>query len=266
MRLVITCIVRKRQSFSLVAYSQYLSIFDGCYRNDIITNLTSVPYERYCNSYKLCFDPDLPYWEVATLLQNKSALVGGYNMNPTKIILNPNYKKKWIQLLDGVEANVSLWNVRKTMLRLILNPSRKLRKQLLVEKNHLLKLPHTIGLQLRMGGNISDTPEAYVGVPFSRLDEVLNQVRRVITKNQWVNQTQLYISSDSTKTIAFIREQTKEEFPVVESLLFRHGHTGLQRTESDYVNVQKKVVSDMYYMSICDHLIVTWPNDVLSDG
>ena len=73
---------------------------------------------------------------------------------------------------------------------------------------------------------------------------------------------QVYISSDSSKTIQYIRNQTKNEFPVVESLLFEHGHYSSHFVKKKYVNVMRKVISDMYYMSISDYLLVSWQSSL----
>ena len=79
------------------------------------------------------------------------------------------------------------------MLRMILNPEPKLQKRLLMEKKQLLKYPYTIGLQLRMGGSIADSPEKYVGIPFNRIEDVINQVREVIKKKKWVFITKYFL-------------------------------------------------------------------------
>lgn len=183
-------------------------------------------------------------------------------MDPEKIFNNTAYFQKLQNVFSVVDANVSLWNIRRTMLQLILNPEKRLRELLFIEKKQLLKYSHTIGLQLRMGGNISDTPEKYVGIPFSRIDEVIDQVRTVIKRNGWEGNVQVYISSDSSKTIQYIQEKTAKEFPVVESKLYKHGHTSSFLVKKDYANVMRKVVSDLYYMSICDYSIVSWPSSL----
>ena len=237
-------------------------MFDGCYSQSVIKKSDMFEYENNCTADSQCFQNKISYWDVESILQHKNTLLSGILMNPDKIIHNPTYNSTWIQLFNGIESNINSWNIRKIMLRLILNPEKRLRNHLKIEKKQLLKKKYTIGLQLRMGGTISDTPEEYVGIPFSRLNEVIDQVRNVIKKKQWEGKVQVYISSDSSKTIQYIRNQTKKEFPVVESLLYQHGHTSRYLAKKDYANIMRKVVSDMYYMSICDHLIVSWPSSL----
>ena len=183
-------------------------------------------------------------------------------MQSEPILNNQMYEEIWISLLNGVEEKPSMWNMRKMMLRLILNPEPILQNSLLSEKSKILKYRYTIGLQLRMGGNISDSPESYVGIPFDRINDVINQVREVITKKNWTNNVQVYISSDSSKTIQYVRNKTKNEFPVVESLLFEHGHTKKYLAKNKYVNIMKKVLADMYYMSVSDYLLVSWQSSL----
>lgn len=181
-------------------------------------------------------------------------------MEPNRIIMNPLYNKTWAKLFDGIESNVNPWNVRKMLMGLILNPSKELRRTLLDERKRIIRLPHTIGLQLRMGGKLADSPEKYTGVPINRLDEVLDQIRAVIRKRKWEGKVQVYVSSDSSSVIKILRNHTQKEYPIVESTLFKHGHTSL--TKEDPVEVTSKVLSDLYFMTTCDRVIVTWPSSL----
>ena len=181
-------------------------------------------------------------------------------MEPNKIIMNPMYNNTWAKLFDGIESKVNPWNVRKMLLRLLVNPSKELRKAFINERKKIIRLPHTIGLQLRIGGELADSPEEYTGVPISRLDEVLDQIRAIIRKRKWEGKVQIYISSDSSKVIRMIQNKTQNEFPVVESTLFKHGHTNLNRDE--YLDVTSKVLSDFYYMTTCDRVVITWPSSL----
>lgn len=181
-------------------------------------------------------------------------------MNPDKVISNPLYKDIWKKLFDGIEPKVNDQIVKRMLLRLLLNPSEKLRDLLLKEKERLLVLPHTIGLQLRMGGRYADSPERYSGVPISRIGEVINQVRTIIKKNKWKGNVQVYISSDSSYTVDLIRNMTRKEFPVVVANLFVRGHT--RKGNLDRNAVLSQVMTDMYFMAISDKVVVTWPSSL----
>ena len=237
-------------------------LFNGCFSDSIIKTKDEISYQTVCDPLGLCFPSRNKTWDIEKALQHNNTLLKGILMSSDPILNNPKYNSTWLSLLNGIEENPSVWNMRKMMLRMILNPEPKLQKRLLIEKKQLLKYPYTIGLQLRMGGSIADSPEEYVGIPFNRIEDVINQVRKVIKKKKWEKKVQVYISSDSSKTIQYIRNQTKNEFPVVESLLFEHGHSSSHLVKKKYVNVMRKVISDMYYMSISDYLLVSWQSSL----
>ena len=85
---------------------------------------------------------------------------------------------------------------------MFLNPSENLYNQLDNERKSLIKYDHMIGLQLRMGGKLADHPEHYIGIPFSRIDDVISQVKSYIAMNHLENNVQLYIASDSSFVIS----------------------------------------------------------------
>lgn len=237
-------------------------VFNGCFSDSIIKNENEFSYQRICKPWHSCFPSKNKTWDIDQVLHSNNSLLDGIFMHSEPILNNPKYYKTWLQLLNGIEEYPSMWNMRKMLLRLLLNPEPTLLNSLLSEKTKILKYRYTIGLQLRMGGNISDTPEQYVGIPFDRINEVIDQVREVITIKNWTNSVQVYISSDSSKTIQYVRNITRNEFPVVESLLFEHGHSKMYLAKNKYVNIMKKVLADMYYMSVSDYLLVSWQSSL----
>ena len=168
------------------------------------------------------------------------------------------YQQELKSIFKKVWGGPKLWNVRRTLLRLAMNPEQRLRALYLRERPNLIKLRYTIGLQLRMGGDLANTKETYSGVPIDRIDEVIDQVREKIKERHWWGKVQLYISSDSSYIIELIRNKTRQEFPVVTSQLFTKGHTEFVMKK----DITRSVLVDIYYMSMADHVIVTWPSSL----
>ena len=244
------------------AFPHYNKVFNGCFSDSIINSEKEFSYQQICKPWYKCFPKRNATWHIDKVLHKKNCILDGIFMQPDPILHNPKYHETWIRLLNGIEERPSIWNMRKMMLRLILNPEQKLQNSILSEKKKILKFRYTIGLQLRMGGTVSDTPEEYVGIPLNRVNDVIDQVREVISKKNWTNNVQVYISSDSSKTIQYVRNMTRNEFPVVESLLFEHGHSKMYLAKNKYVNIMKKVLADMYYMSVSDYLLVSWQSSL----
>lgn len=214
-------------------------------------------YNKLCLPLNKCFQ-ERP-WRIDNNLKWQNIYSNGHDLFPEEILSNKEYFNIWKELLNGIETTINIWNIRKNLIRLFLNPSKELVQQLLIEKKHLIKYDHTIGIQLRMGGNMSDTPELnYWGIPVSRLDDVVKQLREEIQKNKWTNNVQIYISSDSTKAIEYIRKATYNEFPVVESTLYKRGHTRGVSSIGNYTTVMKKLISDLFYMANCEKVLVSW--------
>ena len=254
----------------LVYYAGYKTLLDGCYTDYYLSDIKSLQYEMKCEPYTKCFNGSQRYWNVDKILDKKNTKVNGYLMEPMKIINNPEYTSTWNELFKGIDDNPTSETVRKWLLRLIINPNNKLRQLLRNEQKQILVYPHTIGLQLRMGGNYADTPESYQGVPFHRLPEVIKQIQQVIHNNNWEGKVQVYISSDSSMVVNYLRNYTRDDFPVVESTLFKRGHSNIDI--DDLQSVSSGVLSDFYYLSISDHVFVTWPSSLgrlmcfISDG
>lgn len=179
-------------------------------------------------------------------------------MNIEHVFTYNEYSTIWETIFNDTKGGPGLWNVRRTLLRMVLNPQPSLRAKFFKERSQLLKLNHTIGLQLRMGGQLANKKEKYEGVPLDRIDQVIDQVSQVIQAKNWTGQAQLFISSDSSSVIEIIKNKTHNLFPVVSSQLFMKGHTAMTRS----INIKQSVLIDMYYMSMADHVIVTWPSSL----
>ena len=243
--------------YYIVIYPQYSSLFDGCFSDRIIPDMSAFRYHKLCLPLNNCFNWGL--WRIGDNIKNKSIYTYGHDMSPDKIIQNSEYFGVWEELFKGTGVEVNSWNIRKELIRLFLNPQEDLVQELEEERERIIKYKHTIGVQLRMGGTVADVKEYhYWGLPLSRLDDVIIQIKEEISKHQWEHDVQVYISSDSSMAIEYVRNHTKGDFPVVESTLYKRGHSRGVSSEGKYVSVVKKILSDFYFMSKCDKVLVSW--------
>lgn len=244
---------------NIVYYPDYSTLFNGCFNRRELSTINHLNITVNCDPFNKCFNEKNKSVSIEKAIPYANTIIGGFSISPALIFSNEKYKKKLYSYFSRYQDYTSVWTIRRDILRLFINPSEYLYHQLLKERKVLLKYNHTIGVQLRMGGNYSDHPEPYVGVPFSRIDDVINQIKQVISDYHWQNNVQVYISSDSSYTINYIRNKTRKMFPVIESLIYKHGHSVVFKS---YVPVMNKVISDFYYMSISDYLLVTWPSSM----
>lgn len=184
--------------------------------------------------------------------------MGGSLMEIQTIIASGGNIRLWRTLIADLAGGIEVWKIRKMFLRLLLNPEPIMKQNYLEERKKLIVHKYTIGLQLRMGGSLANENEEYTGVPFNRIDDVIEQVRGVIKKKKWEKNVQLFISSDSSYVIDVIKNKTRNEFPVVYSQLYKRGHTELEAGKE----ITRNVLIDLYYMSMADHIIVTWPSSL----
>ena len=244
--------------YNVVHYPEYSTLFNGCFNRRELSSYSHINIQNKCLPFFRCF-PKGDVWDINSIIPHNNTIISGYRIDKDILLNNDDNMEIMKRLFHYGNENITHWNIRRDILRLFLNPSEYLQNQLENERKSLIKYEHTIGLQLRMGGKLSDYRESYVGIPFSRIDDVISQVKSYIAMNHWENNVQLYIASDSSFVINHIRNKTKDYLPVIESLLFKHGHSVESR---DYISVMNKVISDFYYMSLCDYIFVTWPSSM----
>ena len=245
-------------------YPTYNEFFESCFSPNVLKGNEKMKYDKKCINHRACTNILCTYGrkpkpgEMRAFFETPSMLIGGSLMEIERLFTNGEYEHELNKVFFGIRSGSNVANVRRTLLRLLLNPEPKLKKMYLEERSRLIKLKYTIGLQLRMGGDLANTNEDYKGVPISRIDDVIDQIRDVIKRKGWAKNVQLYISSDSSYVIDLIRNKTRNEFPVVTSQLFQKGHTEFLLDN----DISRNVFVDMYYMSMSDHLFVTWQSSL----
>lgn len=211
-----------------------------------------------CKPYTICFPTKNSSWTIDPVV-NQNVVLSYSLMDSTKFLDNIDNGAILTSLFKDAIPDFSLWNVRRDIMRLWLNPSDSLRDEILAEKETLVTRPHLIGLNLRMGGTYAVVQESYVGIPPSRLPSIATQIHTFIQSRNWnYSDVEVYISSDSTKAITRMRQLLNQDIVIAESQLYIHGHTKTSFNSDDHVNKMKKIVADMYYMAISEHRFVSW--------
>ena len=114
---------------------------------------------------------------------------------------------------------------------------------------------HTcIGVQLRTGGLLADTPEKDVFLSKEKIDIMAKRLMEFIT-NRTIANPVVFVSSDSSDAI----EQMKSliPIPVYSSNVYRIGHSSPSRNHAPLQQVFLRNVIDIEVLSYCDYLITT---------
>lgn len=242
----------------LVDYPQYKQFLSGCYSNNMMSMDQHLGTVTRCKPYTTCFSSSNNSWTIDPVV-NRNVVIGGSLMDSTKFLDNNDNMAFLTSLFNDTIPDFSLWNVRRDIMRLWFNPIDSLRNEILAEKETLITRSHLIGLNLRMGGSYAVLPESYVGIPPSRLPSIATQIHTYIQSRNWnYTDVEVYISSDSTKAITKMKKLLNQDIMIVESQLYMHGHTKRSMNTKEYVDKMKKVVADMYYMTISEHRFVSW--------
>ena len=115
--------------------------------------------------------------------------------------------------------------------------------------------PHPLlGLQIRTGGRVSNTPEESLFYSLDKVDPILEFVHSFALNNTLANVT-LFLSTDSNAMVQAIKE--KSPYPVVTLNAYSIGHSSPLRNPGSLSSSLKRAVMDIYMLSKCDSLITT---------
>ena len=118
-----------------------------------------------------------------------------------------------------------------------------------VRQNHTC-----IGVQLRTGGLLANTPEQDVFLTKEKIETMAKRIMSFIANRTIINPA-LFISSDSSDAI----EQMKGlvSIPVYYSTAYQIGHSSPARNHAPLQQVFLRNVIDIEVLSFCDYLITT---------
>lgn len=154
--------------------------------------------------------------------------------------------------------------ISRVLLKILINPKKDVRQALQLCEKIIFQRKHKIGLQLRFGGKRAATPEAYEGVPWSRLPDVAKQIEGFLLKRQYLfNETVVYVSSDSEEAVEELQKVMNSSLLVLDSPLFAYGHSDKSmHATSSYVNIMNRIIADFYFMERSEFMFVTWQSSL----
>ena len=169
-------------------------------------------------------------------------------------------KLKSIGLLPSV-AVVSDYDrmreIHNVFYRLLLNPSFEL-CSIINSYTRLFQNKHSIGVQIRMGGNMSNTKDATF-MNTTRVMGVMNELRRIISMKEESNVV-LFISADSSSTVDYFRASL-QNVTIISVKEFTIGHSatafGKRGDKEKWEEATKRAIVDLMILKECDELIIT---------
>lgn len=111
-----------------------------------------------------------------------------------------------------------------------------------------------IGLQIRTGGLLANTPETSVFLTKEKIDIMMERIRELVT-NHTLSLPVVFVSSDSSDAIVQI--QSTLPYPVYASDVYRIGHSSPWRSHYNLRNVYKRNMIDILVLAQCDYLVTT---------
>ena len=147
--------------------------------------------------------------------------------------------------------------VHSILYRLLLNPSFEL-CSVVHSYTRLLKNNYSIGVQIRMGGNMSNTMDCTF-MNMTRVMGVLNEVRRLLSLKNESNAV-LFVSVDTPSIVDFFQESLNS-IRIISVKEYSIGHSatvyGNWGNKQQWEQATKRAIIDLMILKECDHLITT---------
>lgn len=144
------------------------------------------------------------------------------------------------------------WREYKMVLyRLMTNPSPELTEVILRRREPLRPFDYLLGIHLRCGGQLADTPERSVMITWKQLQRIPDQICEIMQSLH--KRVTIYLSTDSTKAEEFIRKSLKN-VTIVTLDGYRRGHTEMNAVSDDSI---KRAIVDMYLVAQAKQIVIT---------
>jgi hypothetical protein len=178
------------------------------------------------------------------------------NISVTDVLVPEHqFLKKYNFALKSLMNNDSFSSLLSKIYKIILRPNSRMAMEIELERRKLLRRRFTIALQIRMGGKYADLKESFTFLNLENLTKVVETVKKEMRINKFpINETTIFISSDSSIAIQFVKKQLGAEYYVTYSLRYSRGHTTASCVSE---NSLKSSIIDMYLLYHSDVLIIT---------
>ena len=142
-------------------------------------------------------------------------------------------------------------NPRAILSRLFLQPAHDIKDTIfqVLEKNDFAQC---VGLQLRMGGNVSNTIEYKSFLSQQSIRNIIQQID-VLERDHF---KLLFLTTDASNLTQ--KELKQINMTIIESNAFSVCHSSIHFRNSNYSSCLKRAVVDSILISHCDHMYVTY--------
>ena len=147
--------------------------------------------------------------------------------------------------------------IHSILYRLLLNPSFEL-CSVVNSYTRLFKEKHSICVQIRMGGNMSNTKDGSF-MNMTRVMGVVSELKKLLSlRND--SKAILFISADSSSTVDFFKESL-HDIRIISVKEYSIGHSatafGIRGNKQQWEQATKRAIVDLMILKECDHLIIT---------
>ena len=147
--------------------------------------------------------------------------------------------------------------IHSIIYRLLLNPSFEL-CSVVNSYTRLFKDKYSIGVQIRMGGNMSNTKDAAF-MNMTRVMGVADEIRRLLSLKNESNAV-LFVSADTSSIVDYFRESLNS-IRIISVKEYSIGHSasayGNRGNKQQWEQVTKRAIIDLMILKESDHLITT---------
>lgn len=142
------------------------------------------------------------------------------------------------------------WDYRRIVLRLFLNPIEKLQKEIMWERRRIGPSNSQIGVHVRCGGVLANTPEetTLVNLPILKTipSMIVEMAERLLPEEAYV-----FLSTDSSLAFNYLNHTVP--YRLIQSSLYHIGHAEYDPDDS----IVKRSLIDIFLMAESQFLIVT---------
>lgn len=149
--------------------------------------------------------------------------------------------------------------IMQRMNRMLLRPVGDLADAAVAYRSLLKSMNHTIGIQIRSGGQLSNASERSTFLDLPTAESIPLFCSRLMLKREWQQEeVMIFLTSDSDSLMYRLQSQVRYPFHYMNVETYRKGHTSTLYTRgSDSLPTFKRSVLDVLLLSFCDALLIT---------
>ena len=168
------------------------------------------------------------------------------------VVLNDTKIRKFLYNKGIIQSPFESYdNIYRIIARDLLRPKRELRTY--IDSILWSMYPSvSVGVQLRIGGNYSNTPEGHQFIRMEQMPFVLEKISSIIKNIH--SKPIIYLSTDSNYTKEWIQQLN---LTIVEANRYPSGHSSSNKSRFLHTLYTLRAIVDLHVLTHCDYMIVT---------